>query len=726
MGEIKSYSAFLVFLLSATLCALEPTADPEENEVLTVAKDAGSRRDVRSMITEEVIQEVFKEGEATLEERKDLLRKLVKRGRVIKTSERKTDPSLIRMRNFDPIVHSREMEQLPFDEASNNLYHRFDLTRNEISQTLPTLPLRDTMSRSYRDNCTQTVAPEQCDVDARFRTANGQCNNLQNPTWGSALSCQRRLLPANYDGNSGFRQSVAGGPLPAPRTLSLNLHNHLNRPTNYVTHMYMFFGQLLDHDIALTPVSTTEDNEAIECCPPTEETHPQCRPILIDNNDPFYSQFGVTCLNFVRSAICSTCILGDRQQMDQVTAFIDASFVYGNSDNETASLRSNDGTGRLRIQRSNYGDLLPRSRDPNNDQCSFPETDDICFEAGDPRVNQHTVLTSLQTIFVREHNRIVGGLRQVNPNWGEERLFQEARRIVGAEMQVITYKEYLPITLGKDRMNYFKLWTGSTTSYNPETNPTMILEFSTTAFRFGHSLINSVVANNPLNSTNGRRLLRDEFFQPFDLYRGLAGPLVKGASDSPAQWFDRHLVQDVTNFLYRIRGDRTGLDLAATNINRGRDHGMPTYVEMVRYCSEGEIVIRSFNDLVNRDLMEYEQAEALRRNYRNVNDIDLWTAILMEIPNENAVVGPTGACIIGMQFHNLKFGDRFYFEHRNVARRFTSNQMEELSKVSLSRIICLNTDVSQMSVNAMIFNSRNNPRINCRYVRGVDLQYWAE
>lgn len=120
-------------------------------------------------------------------------------------------------------------------------------------------------------------------------------------------------------------------------------------------------------------------------------------------------------------------------------------------------------------------------------------------------------------------------------------------------MQAIVYKEYLPITLGSDRMRYFNLWllNRGTTKYDPEKDATMHIEFTTAAFRFGHSLIHSVVSNSPLNATNGERLLRNEFFQPFDLYNGIMGPLMRGTSRSPAQWFDRHLVQDVTNFLYR-------------------------------------------------------------------------------------------------------------------------------------------------------------------------------
>ncbi|XP_055952571.1 chorion peroxidase-like isoform X1 [Argiope bruennichi] len=703
------------------------------------------------LISEKEVEECFKEHANVSEKRLALEQKLAKEGRVIKPDANCADISIIRRRRTDPHVHMLESKQLIFGTVTDVLIQKHNLSPKDVYEKLPEQPLKGDYCTHARDECVAPTTVGQCDPNALYRRADGTCNNLQNPDWGSSGVCFRRLLPPSYVGQSGFRQSVLGGPLPQPRDLSVNVHNNLNRPTNYVNHLYMFFGQLLDHDITQAPISTTVDNQAIQCCPPANNTHPQCAPIIIPPNDYFYSQFGTTCMNFVRSAICPTCRLGPRQQINQITAFIDASFVYGNSENETRTLRTLDGTGRLRSERSRYGDLLPSSPDPQNDFCSFPETNDICFQAGDSRANQHPPLTSLHTIFMREHNRLADGLRRMNPSWDDERIFQEARRIVGAEMQVITYKEYLPITLGNERMTFFKLWpsNGGTTRYDSSLDPSLYVEFSAAAFRFGHSLINSLIAYSPLNATNGRRLLRDGFFQPFDLRQGIIGPLMSGISSSPAQWFDRNLVPDVTNYLYRIRGDQTGLDLASINIQRGRDHGLPPYVDMVHFCSDNAFRIQRFDDLVRNKVMTYENMQLLQRNYRDVRDIDLWTGVLSEIYNDGAVVGPTATCVIGLQFNRLKYGDRFYFEHRNQAGSFTYQQMQELRKMTLAKIICLNTEVKTMPLNAMLFNDRNsgkesnwghfwrnygkpsfrrktNPLIYCNYAKGVDLSYWRE
>lgn len=96
--------------------------------------------------------------------------------------------------------------------------------------------------------------------------------------------------------------------------------------------------------------------------------------------------------------------------------------------------------------------LLPVSTDPN-DGCNQAEEmakGRYCFESGDTRANENVQLTSMHLIWARQHNYVADELRKINPQWNDERLFQEAKRIVSAQLQQITYNEFLPIVLGKE------------------------------------------------------------------------------------------------------------------------------------------------------------------------------------------------------------------------------------------------------------------------------------
>lgn len=101
--------------------------------------------------------------------------------------------------------------------------------------------------------------------------------------------------------------------------------------------------------------------------------------------------------------------------------------------------------GRLRVS---AGDLphLNTAGLPNDNNSPLP--DDQLFLGGDVRANEQIGLTTVHTIFVREHNRLADLIAAQNPGFDDEQIYQWARRIVGAQMQIITYEEFLPALAG--------------------------------------------------------------------------------------------------------------------------------------------------------------------------------------------------------------------------------------------------------------------------------------
>ncbi|KAF8771498.1 Peroxidase like protein [Argiope bruennichi] len=545
--------------------------------------------------------------------------------------------------------------------------------------------------------------PIKCDPNYPYRTMNGKCNNLRYPLWGAANQCFRRHLPAVYTGFDNFRKSVTGALLPEPRQLTLSIFQNHHNSSEDVSLMYTIYGQTIAHDISLANFEIPQT----PCCAPENVNHSVCKTMLVPPSDPFYAQFNVTCLSFTRTVACNACNTNKRQQNTQQTAAMDASIVYGPDDNIAYGLRTNDGTGKLLSNYTKIGELLPSGNNPQDTFCPMLKKYK-CFQAGDSRINQHAALTSMQTVYMREHNRIAEELKKLNPNWNDERLYQEARRINIAQLQNINFQEHLPHLLGHYYMSKFDLQVkngSGGTRYNPEVQLGVWNEFSTAAFRI-HSMIATDVGALNLQFVN-------LFSNPGLLWKGHAGEILNGATSVPSEKFDRWFVNDVTDFITRKNGAPYGSDLAARDVQRGRDHGIAPYVHYVYFCSDGQVDIQSFDDLVNYEIISNEGVMLLKRNYAKVQDVDLYVGLQLEHDARGAKVGPTAVCIIARQYYHLKYGDRFYFEHIGEAGSFTAAQRTSIKQASLSRLLCDNTYISEVQLNSMLLPSNSNFQVKC-------------
>ncbi|KPM07265.1 peroxinectin-like protein 6 [Sarcoptes scabiei] len=534
---------------------------------------------------------------------------------------------------------------------------------------LSPLEMRDGLSRHslkgtpYDQYC---IRSRPCDPEYRYRTIDGNCNNLVHPLWGKSLSQFNRLLPPEYsDGISELRISVTGVPLPTPRHLSVNVLRTSNsnnaRFADRWNVLFMQWGQFIDHDITLGSSTRASNGAGLLCCNRTNALgpliHPACRPIYIESNDPFYSRFNRRCNNFVRNAIGpkNNCEIGYREQSNVITAFIDGSMIYGNTYNRSRLVRSFR-NGQLKTQGRNW---LPFDTMNNSLACSIPQSTDIFFHftnyfisllmmtfQGDVRVNQQFGLIALQLLFLREHNRLARILKELNPHWDDETLFQEARKIVGAQIQHITYNEFLPEALGRNVIRHHRISlkpNGYEFGYNYELNPSILNEFAAAAFRW-HTLVQKYYRlRNDRNQDYREYEMHKIFNNPSHIYgNGALDDLIRGVLFHKSERFDSIFTEDIKNLLFAQQNQRFGLDLMAINIQRGRDHGIPTYNQIRFIC--GLKPFNSFREMRN-SLQDRNDWQHLERTYSHVNDIDFWIGGTLERPLNEGLLGPTFSCI---------------------------------------------------------------------------------
>ena len=149
------------------------------------------------------------------------------------------------------------------------------------------------------------------------------------------------------------------------------------------------------------------------------------------------------------------CNPGQKEQVNQITHWLDTSNVYGSQDAIANQLRSNS-SGLMNVIEENGQEILPK--DEENPRCQDPQgTVHTCALAGDLRVNEQPTLGSMHALFIKEHNRIARRLKELNPNWNDEKLYQESKRIVNAEWQHIIYNEWLPLLIDVELLERFDL-----------------------------------------------------------------------------------------------------------------------------------------------------------------------------------------------------------------------------------------------------------------------------
>ncbi|CAA6823362.1 MAG: Peroxinectin (EC [uncultured Thiotrichaceae bacterium] len=486
-----------------------------------------------------------------------------------------------------------------------------------------------------------------------YRSTDGSGNNKACPERGAAEQPVNKLTSPDATREPGGSTEVN---LPSPRAISNVVSDQQGDTENHkgLSDMFWVWGQFLDHDITLI-----------------EGHDPDARAdIAVPAGDPYFDPAGTgtATIGFTRSDSVIDAS-GQKTQINDITAFIDGSNVYG-SDQETAdNLRSFEG-GRMKVDENN---LLPKD-------------DSGQYQAGDIRANENVALTSMHTIWVREHNQIADSLSAGNPEWSDEKVYQEARQQVVAEMQAITYNEFLPNLLGDDALGQYQ-------GYNPDQDPQMNSEFSSAAYRFGHSMLSPNLLRLDEDGNEipeGNLALKDAFFQPEKVAEGGVDSILRGAASQTAQAVDTQVVDDVRNFLFGPPG-AGGLDLVSLNIQRGRDHALPGYNDAREEL--GLSRIESFDDPIWQEGV----GEKLAQVYDSPDDVDLWVAGLAENHVGDSLMGETATNIMTTQFQSLRDGDRFWYENQ-----YSGQDLQQLNNLSLSDIIKRNTDIVNVQDDVMV------------------------
>lgn len=354
--------------------------------------------------------------------------------------------------------------------------------------------------KNFTDHICSYIHSDPYCYESKYRTYDGSCNNRRYPLWGAINAESERLLPAYYaDGVSSFQKSSSGTNLPSARVISKKIFGEKNNTDPEYNIVNMQFGQFVAHDMSYGIEGPSDDDSSC-CSAPVGEYKSAslpCAAIDIPKDDPVYPS-NFKCMKFTRNV--NTGDLGCPKpapckavnQLNEVTSFLDLSLIYGLNEEQAKSLRTLKGGRLITVKRNGYE--WPPQDPKAKEHCFVDDDDDICYLGGDTRLNQSPHLTIIHVLYIREHNRIADALAKINPRWKDEKIFQEARRINIAQYQYVTYYEWLPIFLGKDRMKdlgliYHSSGRNHVNDYSSRVKPTVYNEHTAAAFRYYHSQI---------------------------------------------------------------------------------------------------------------------------------------------------------------------------------------------------------------------------------------------
>lgn len=492
------------------------------------------------------------------------------------------------------------------------------------------------------------------------RSFDGSKNNPFLTLTGAAGSELVSLAPVRYQ--DGLGMPVQG---PNPREISNLMMTQKGAESNAMglSSAVWVFGQFIHSDLAFVPDNVNEPS-----------------PIITPAGDPLGPS-----ITYYRSIYADgSGKTSPRKFINTVSSFIDGSVLYGSNETTAKWLRTFTG-GRMKVSAGNLMPF-PTVSGEFNDLRDFnaPVMVDMMgaerymFASANPMVNYNPYLMAMQTLFLREHNRLCSELVKKHPDWTDEQLYQHARRTVIGLIQSITYNEWLP-AMGVE--------LGAYNGYDALTNPAISNEFSLAAFKLENTLMNEEILrldNNGREIPQGHLQMKASLFHPLELVTGGGiEPLFKGMAAQAQQEFDSKMVNDIRNATYEHKSG--GLDMAAITIMAGRDRGLGSLNSIRR--SLGLQPYKTFEQINSHG----DVVDLLKKVYSNVDEVDAWVGMVSENRMSDRLFGETTFRIITDQFKRVRDGDRYYYE---LDPGLNKEEINRISTTRLKDLILRNTEVT--------------------------------
>ncbi|XP_061727637.1 peroxidase-like [Cydia pomonella] len=577
------------------------------------------------------------------------------------------------------------------------------------------------------------------------------------------LTPSYRLLPPVFGRNYSARPAKDGAELPHVRDIRVAIISDGRRSSEHYTQLTTHIGVFLTGDVTSLHDTVNYVIFTTDCCTPAGAIDPRCIPIRVANDDVHLRRSNVRCLNLTAPITyqmlgCAPASLPpsrvDVFQINTSPPMIDLSIVYGNNEADMRKGKAGVG-GRIKTEV-----LKGKEWPPSGETVCLlnkPQLGETrCHNSANLGINSIVGANLFGLWFIRNHNQIARRLEELNPCWSDDQLFAEARDVNIAVGQQTIFYELMPSLMGYDFLlkqgAIFNTY-GHVDDYDEELEPRLSIEF-VMAYRWFHTMqegrLRLIVLYLEKCSFKNRLAAIDKQFQihvslihrmydnsgrvvdernivDYTLRTGALPvndtieKITQGAFRQPAAASDNIVDPDVGE---RILGDLQFVsDVVSSDIMKYRALGLPSYNEYRQLC--GLHTAKDFDDL--RHWMKEEQVSSLQTSYRDVDDIDLHAGMISEQPMPGAAVGPTLACILVLQMKRWRTSDRFWYENSVHPGSFTEEQLFEIRKSRIARLLCDHGEgVDSIQPYPFLMPGPGNEIVKCSEIPAMNMYPWKD